>query len=439
MAFLIAVATAMVAKAQTERKMTVDELFQLVESNSKTLRQEKISVEFAKKGIEAARSARLPELTASASVSMNGDVVMMDRDFTNAHGFAAPRWGNSLALEAQQVVYAGGAIDAGIALATLQHQQAQVGEQQRRQQQRFLALGQYLEIFKLKNREQVVRQNIDLTQRLINDIQAIHEQGMALKNDVTRYELQMETLRLNLKKLQDQRGILNHQLCNQLGIDGEIIPSLTTDPMPEQSSPIRSLSPKGEGSEMSWQNRALTTAPSIQKAEIGQKIASQQLRLAKSEMRPKVAMVAADNFNGPFTYDIPPIDKNFNFWYVGVGVKYPISSLFKQNKKVQQARIHTRQAEQSYTVAAEQLNNQVQQAYTYYQQAYIELETQQKSVQLAGQNYQVVNDRYLSQLALITDMIDASNIKLDAELKEVDARIGIIFAYYRLKYISGTL
>ena len=432
MALLMAVATAMVAKAQTERKMTVDELFQLVESNSKTLRQEKISVEFAKKGIEAARSARLPELTASASVSMNGDVVMMDRDFTNAHGFAAPRWGNSLALEAQQVVYAGGAIDAGIALATLQHQQAQVGEQQRRQQQRFLALGQYLEIFKLKNREQVVRQNIDLTQRLINDIQAKHEQGMALRNEVTRYELQMETLRLNLKKLQDQRSILNHQLCNQLGIDGEIIPNLTTDLTPNPS-------PRGEGSEMSWQNMALTTAPSIQKAEIEQQIACQQLRLAKSEMRPKVAMVAADNFNGPFTYDIPPIDKNINFWYVGVGVKYSISSLFKQNKKVQQARILTRQAEQSYTVAAEQLNNQVQQAYTYYQQAYVELETQQKSVQLARQNYQVVNDRYLSQLALITDMIDASNIKLDAELKEVDARIGIIFAYYRLKYISGTL
>ena len=37
MAFLIVVATATVAKAQTERKMTVDKLFQLVESNSKTL------------------------------------------------------------------------------------------------------------------------------------------------------------------------------------------------------------------------------------------------------------------------------------------------------------------------------------------------------------------------------------------------------------------
>jgi outer membrane protein TolC len=408
--------------------MTVDELFQLVENNSKTLQQEKISVDFAKKGVEAARSARLPELTASASVSLNGDVVMMDRDFTHAHGFSSPRWGNSLAVEAQQVVYAGGAVDAGIAMARLQHEQAQVSEQQQREQQRFLALGQYLEIFKLRNREQVVSQNITLTQRLIDDIQAKYEQGMALKNDVTRYELQMQTLRLNLKKLQDQRSILNHQLCNQLGIEGEIIPD---DRLISDSY--------GKESENDWQTSALTSAPSLQQTEIGQKIAGEQLKLAKSELLPKVALVAADNFNGPFTYDVPPIDKNFNFWYVGVGIEYPISALFKQNKKVQQARIRTRQAQQTHAVVAELLNNHVQQAYTLYQQAYVELETQQKSVQLAQQNYQVVSDRYLSQLALITDMIDASNVKLDAELKEVDARIGIVFAYYKLKYISGTL
>ena len=176
MTLLLAVTAVMVVRAQPERKMTVDELFQLVESNSKTLQQEKISVEFAKKGIAAARSARLPELTASASVSLNGDVVVMDRDFTDAHGFAAPRWGNSLAVEAQQVVYAGGAINAGIALAQLQHERALVGEQQVRQQQRLMALGQYLELYKLTNREQVVRRHIALTQqpRGRNRVNATH-------------------------------------------------------------------------------------------------------------------------------------------------------------------------------------------------------------------------------------------------------------------------
>lgn len=69
----------------------------------------------------------------------------------------------------------------------------------------------------------------------------------------------------------------------------------------------------------------------------------------------------------------------------------------------------------------------------------MELETQQKNVQLAQQNYEVVNNRYLNQLALITDMIDASNMKLNAELNEVDARINIAYAYYKMKYITGQL
>lgn len=51
----------------------------------------------------------------------------------------------------------------------------------------------------------------------------------------------------------------------------------------------------------------------------------------------------------------------------------------------------------------------------------------------------MVNNRYLNQLALITDMIDATNMKLDAELGEVDARINIAYAYYKMKYIAGQL
>ena len=86
-----------------------------------------------------------------------------------------------------------------------------------------------------------------------------------------------------------------------------------------------------------------------------------------------------------------------------------------------------------------QLNNQVQQAYTLYEQSFVTLDTQRKSVELAQQNYQVVNDRYLNQLALITDMLDASNILLNAELQEVDARVNIVYAYYKMKYIAGIL
>lgn len=430
MALLTAVVTAMSAKAQGEvQMMTVDKLFQLVESNSKTLQETKTSVEFAQMGLKSARAQRLPDVNASLSASVNGDVVVMNRDLTNAQGFSSPRFGNSFALEAQQVVYAGGAVDAGIRMAELQRDMAVNAQRTTSNGQRFVALGQYLELFKLQNRMRVYEQNIALTQRLLADIHVKQEQGMALKNDVTRYELQMETLKLGLRKLQDQRAVLNHQLCNTLGLHD-------TEIRPDTNIIAQVFAQEGE---QQWQQTALTSSPMMERTQLAMQMAEQQLRVAKSELLPKVAVVAADNLSGPFTYDLPPIDKNINFWYVGVGVKYPISSLFKSNKKVRQAEIGIRHSRDQQAVALESLNNQVQQAYTLYEQAYANLDTQRKSVLLARQNYEVVTERYLNHLALITDMLDASNIRLAAELQEVDARINIVYAYYQMKYIAGTL
>lgn len=428
---VVAVMPAMpkVASEQEKRAMTVKELFELVETGSKTLQETKTSVDFAQKGVEAARAQRLPDVNASLSASYNGNVVVMDRDFTNAQGFSSPHFGNSFALEAQQVVYAGGAVNAGIRMAELQRDMAISGQRTTLNAQRFMALGQYLDLYKIQNRMQVYEQNIALTRRLIDVIHSKQEQGMALKNDVTRYELQMETLQLGLRRLQDQQTILNHQLCNTLGIsEVSIIPDSTVVSQAFANS-----------NEKYWQQTAFTSSPQMEQSELSTKMAEQQLKLAKSELLPKVAVVAADNFSGPFTYDLPPIDKNINYWYVGVGIRYNLSSLFKQNKKVRQAKTGVQRSQQQQQVVAESLDNQVQQAWTLWQQTYVDLDTQRKSVELARQNYQVVNDRYLNQLALITDMLDASNIRLNAELQEVDARINIVYAYYKLKFIAGTI
>lgn len=426
---MVTVPVVMAGKGANERRLTVDELFQLVESSSKTLQQQKISVEFANRGIEVARAQRLPDVNATLSASYNGNVVVMDRDFTNANGYSSPHFGNSFVLEAQQVVYAGGAIDAGIRLSKLQRDMAMAGERQTSNGQLFMALGQYLDLFKIQNRMLVYEKNIELTERLVANIQAKQQQGMALKNDVTRYELQMETLRLELRRLQDQRAILNHQLCNTLGlVDTMILPDTTLIAKVFDQS-----------SEQWWQTEALASSPAVEQSQINTRLTQQQLKLAKSEMLPQIAFIAADNFSGPFTYDIPPIDKNINYWYVGVGLKYSLSSLYKSRRKVQQAEVGISHSQQYQTVVAESLNNQVQQAYILYKQSFADLDIQRKSVQLAQQNYQVVNDRYLNQLALITDMLDASTIKLNAELQEVDARINIIYAYYKLKFIAGTL
>lgn len=422
-----------------KENMTISQLFQKVEDNSKSLRTSLSGVEAAHLGIESAKSKKLPDLDASLSFSYIGNALITDRNFSNVHGLKSSHFGNNFAFQAQQVVYAGGAINAGIKLAELGKQQAEVGVKLTRQQIRFIALGQYLDLYKIDNRIKVYEKNIELTRQLIDDIKEKQTQGMALKNDITRYELQMESLKLGLTALRNNRSILNHQLCNTLGMNQDS--QMNQGNQEILIIPDATIADKiyGKEGEAYWQTAGALNSPLLEQSSNAIRIAEQKEKIAKSDLLPKVAFVAADNFDGPILFELPPVDKNLNVWYVGVGVKYSLSSLFKSNKRIKQAAVETRQAKEAHAVQAEQLNNNVQAAYVQYQQTYVELETQQKSVELAQQNYDVMNARYLSQLALITDMVDASNLKLNAELSEVDARINIVYAYYRMKYVAGEI
>lgn len=425
-----------------KENMTISQLFQKVEDNSKSLRTSLSGVEAAHLGIESAKSKKLPDLDASLSFSYIGNALITDRNFSNVHGLKSPHVGNNFAFQAQQVVYAGGAINAGIKLAELGKQQAEVGVKLTRQQIRFIALGQYLDLYKIDNRIKVYEKNIELTRQLIDDIKEKQTHGMALKNDITRYELQMESLKLGLTALRNNRSILNHQLCNTLGMSqGNQKEEGSQMNQEIQIIPDATIANKtyGKEGEAYWQTAGTLNSPLLEQSSNAIRIAEQKEKIAKSDLLPKVAFVAADNFDGPILFELPPVDKNLNVWYVGVGVKYSLSSLFKSNKRIKQAAVETRQAKEAHAVQAEQLNNNVQAAYVQYQQTYVELETQRKNVELAQQNYDVMNARYLSQLALVTDMVDASNLKLNAELNEVDARINIVYAYYRMKYVAGEI
>lgn len=429
MAVALATVGIQVFHAQNSHPLDIHGLFTLIDTNNSSVRVSKTSIEAARHDVEAAKSQRLPDINAQLSASFIGNALLTDRNFSEVHGLHSPHFGNQFIVDASQTIYSGGALTAGIKMSELGLEKTGIASELTIQQQRFLALSQYLDLEKIANREQVVKSNIELTKKIISDIEARHRQGVALKNDITRYELQMQTLQLELTKLRNQRAIVNHQLCVSLAIaiSDSIVP---TEHVADKTFARDALA--------QWQSAAMSS-PTLRMALVDEQMAGQKEKLAKSELLPKVAVVAQNNFNGPITFELPPVNKNLNIWYVGVGVSYPVSSLFKSNKKLRAAKVAVREAQERKTVAQELVGNQMQAAWTNYQQSYVELQTQQKSVELAQQNFEVVNDRYINQLALVTDMIDASNMRLDAELAEVDARINIAYAYYKMKYIAGEL
>ncbi|MBD8982654.1 MAG: TolC family protein, partial [Bacteroides cellulosilyticus] len=61
------------------------------------------------------------------------------------------------------------------------------------------------------------------------------------------------------------------------------------------------------------------------------------------------------------------------------------------------------------------------------------------SVSQAEENYRIVQNRYLNQLSILTDLLDASSVRLDAELQLTVARTQAIYTYYELQRTCGML
>ena len=261
-------------------------------------------------------------------------------------------------------------------------------------------------------------------------MQAAYRQGTALKSDITRYELQLQNLELKQTSTTNKLNVLNHELVTTLGLKEGI--RIVPDTAYLQHQLIE------ERAEKEW-SEGIQEAPVMKLADIEIALSKNQKNLIKAERRPHVSFSITNEFTGPILVEVPPLNNNFTYWFMGVGVSYNIDALFKGKRKLKLADITLMKLQEKRKLEEEELENKVHEAYVNLQEAYIRLRTQKKSVQLAHENFNIVRQRYVNGLALITDMLDASNTQLDMELQLANYQVGILYQYYLLKKIVGTL
>ena len=434
-----------------QQRMSLKSFYDLADQQSQLIKVSEAALKASEEGVASAKSALLPSVELSVQGSYTGNAFLMSRGFSTSGtteyivpGLGpqqvqngkqpTPHWGNSFTARATQVIYAGGAIRSGIEMAKLGHQLAELDVEKNRQEVRFLITGYYLDLCKLRNQSEVIARNIELTEKVIEQMKARREQGTVLKNDITRYELQLQSLQLSKTQTDDAQKIIRHQLSTTIHLpEGENF-EVDTQSLEEEGMALKALA-----SEELWQRTAAENNIGIRQASLATEVSEQKVRNARAASRPSVAVVAENNLTGPYTYDLIPKNANVNVWFVGIGVKYSLSSLWKNKHTIRKARHENTQARESVQLAREGIENGVQAGYTNLLTSAVEVSTQEKQVELADQNYEVVKNRYDNDLALLTDMLDASNMKLSADMALVNARINMLYNYFKLKYITNTL
>lgn len=416
--------------ASGQNVMTLEEIFESAEANSAQLRPSFTAQAEAEREISIARAGRLPDINASMSLSYIGDGFTTKRNFSDYSRAPIPHLGTGLSVDISQPVYTGGAITTGIELAELKSTATRFATELRRDNIRFRLTGFYLDIYKYNNLRDVVSSNLASARKVLDEMNARHEQGTALRNDITRYELLVSNLELSLVKINNTLDILNNNLVTTAGLPGGTII------VPDSAILARSLPTQDEAF---WQGKALTDAPLLNLARNSVEISRKAEHLIQSERLPKIGIKAGWTMDGPILVEIPPVNRNLSYWYVGIGISYNLSSLYKSNRSLAKSRIATQKAVDELSSAKEDISLAVRADHVRYLEAYEDLRTRQKSVELAERNYNVISTRYGEGMALITDMLDAADSRLKAQQELVDARINIIYYYYKLLFTTGQI
>jgi len=415
--------------SQGIRKMTANEVAELAVQNHQQLKVSSQNIDIAKQNINVTKLQKLPTITASMSQFYLGDVIAIDKDFSNSTNIPMPHYGSSYAVQATQLIFKGGLVNKSIELAGLREQLTKLDFEKNKQDVKFLVISSYLDIYKILNQESVFQNNKKLAQERLKNIQKFYQQGMVTRNEVIRGELAIKNLDQGILTLANNKKILNYNLSIALGlpVDTEIIP-------------VEDLNNKESRIGMDYYiDLAHSSNPQMKSAKTNIDVADKNIEIIKTDKMPTVAGFGGYSLQRPITNRNPVLDMYAGGWQTGVSLSYNIDNLFKTKERVKLGQLQKTQASDAMILVQDNINMAVNAAYVKYQESIQQAEILDDAKRLAEENYKITEAKYLNQLAVQAEMIDAQNQKLQSELDYANAEINVLYQYYNLLKSTGTL
>ncbi|WP_089861098.1 TolC family protein [Chryseobacterium taeanense] len=415
--------------SQEIKQMTANEVAELALQNHQQLKVSAQNIDIAKQNTNVVKLQKLPNITASTSQFYLGDAVAIDKDFSNSTNIPMPHYGSSYGVQATQLIFKGGLINKSIELANLREQLSELDLEKNKQDVKFLVISNYLDVYKILNQQKVFESNKKLAQERLKNIQKFYQQGMVTRNEVIRGELAIKNLDQGILTLVNNRKILNYNLNIALGLpsDTEILP-------------VESLENKESGIGIEYYlNLAHDNNPLLKSAQTNVNVADKNIEIIKTDKMPTISGFGGYTLQRPITTRNPVLDMYSGGWQTGISLSYNIDNLYKTKERVKLGELQKNQANDAVTLTQQNVDMAVNAAYIKYQESIQQAEILNDAKKLAEENYKITEAKYLNQLAVQAEMIDAQNQKLQSELDYANAEINMLYQYYNLLKSTGTL
>lgn len=416
------------AATQPRLLLSVDSLLQLGMAQNVQLRILHQQEEMARSRAKTARTAKLPEVQVGLKGGYLGQPIVFREGLSHPTRPQSPHWLQNYEIDLSQPIYQGGRIRYSIEKADIEQKIAELQTLQNEADIKLALLEQYMQLFSLYKQQTVLARNIEESTNRLENIKSKKRQGLITNNDVLRSELQLTNDRLALQEVDNSLTLMSQQLDILLGLDEQtlIVPDTTL---------LRQINPTSDYAD--YLQKAYRDDWTMRRLRQETQLALNNQRLVKAEFLPQLSLYAGNTLARPITRTMA--DYYNNSWNIGLTLSYPLSSLYKNRHKLEEARLNIDASQQQEELRKQSLRMEIRTALIRHQEAQDRVKALELSVRQARENYRIMRNRYFGQLSILTDLLDANSVLLDAELQLTTARARVIYTYYELQKACGLL
>jgi outer membrane protein TolC len=278
--------------------------------------------------------------------------------------------------------------------------------------------------------KQLILTHISDQEKQLEQIRQLQKNGVVLKSDVLRAELQLSRTQLSLTQIQNDYAIANQKLNILMG-EPDGIPVVPSE-MPEVDKlPMKTYE--------EYLSIAMSNAFQNQISEQEIKLRRLQLNDVRGNVSPKIGLFADYNYSYPQIQFYPYSIALYGLGLAGIRASFPIDALYHNRHKVKAAEIEYKQQELEHHNTQDQIRQKVNEAFLRYDEALNRIRVARTNIEQATESSRIVTNTYFNQLSLVTELLEANTQLLQSRFDLAAAQIAAQLQYYQLQNVIGNL
>lgn len=418
----ICLVVATFAHAQ-ETNVSLQEVIQQSLQNNKSVKVAEAAKNTSEYKVQSAKNNRLPDISLSGQymhlfTTTNVDIKLPMQSSGGGMGVEP----NQLLLgqaSASVPVFAGFKIKNAIKSNELMVDLSNLQIEATKENVVWQAINLYFGLYKTQRSIDVLNENLVRANQRVKDFQNFLDNGIIARNDLLRTKLQASNVQVAIDEAETQYKNINYRLNLLTGQDESKIVHVDN---------VETLKTINQNSQ-DYVNRT-----DIKSYDVKNQIADSQIKIAKAAYYPQLAVSA-----GYIAMDIDKVASVTNATNVGVGLKYDLSSLYKNKAEVEIAKAQKLENEMQKETTIDKAKVEMNEAFQKYDLAKKKNNVYKEAVEQANENYRIVKDKNDNGLADTDDLLEADVQQLQAKINQVVGDADEQLAIYEYYYTTGIL